>query len=399
MKILSITAQKPNSTGSGVYLTELVKNWRESGHEQSVVGGIYEEDHVDFPEGVRFYPVVYRTEALPFAIAGMSDEMPYESTRYRELTRKMVEQFREAFAGQIAQAVEQLDPDLIVCHHLYLLTAMVREWYPKKKMIAICHGSDLRQIEKNSLDRAYIKGKIRAVDRVIALHQEQKKEIGRIFGVAEEKIVVAGIGYNDQIFFQDDAHRHRRRGCEERKRIIFAGKISEKKGVCSLIRSLEYLPYPEEKLEVILAGGHGPEEEYEQIQKLAQGCRYPVQFLGMVSQEALAEQFRQSDVFVLPSFFEGLALVNIEAMACGCKVVCSDIPGMKEWFGENIPGEQIAFVTLPQMENTDEPITEELPAFEQRLAEALLQKLEQTEEEAPQLSQISWRKISEHILG
>ena len=152
-------------------------------------------------------------------------------------------------------------------------------------------------------------------------------------------------------------------------------------------------------MKVVLAGGHGPEEEYEQIQQLAIECRYPVQFLGMLSQAELAEQFRQSDVFILPSFFEGLALVNIEAMACGCKVVCSDIPGMKDWFEENVPGEQITFVKLPRMENTDEAVAEELPAFEQRLAEALRQKLEQTEEETPQLSQISWRKISECVLG
>ena len=71
---------------------------------------------------------------------------------------------------------------------------------------------------------------------------------------------------------------------------------------------------------------------------------------------------------------------------------------MKDWFEENVPGEQIAFVKLPRMENTDEPVAEELPAFEQRLAEALQQKLEQTEEETPQLSQISWRKISECVL-
>ena len=71
---------------------------------------------------------------------------------------------------------------------------------------------------------------------------------------------------------------------------------------------------------------------------------------------------------------------------------------MKDWFEENVPGEQITFVKLPRMENTDEPVAEELPAFEQRLAEALRQKLEQTEEETPQISQISWRKISECVL-
>ena len=366
-----------------------MKNWAEAGHEQSVVGGIYEEDQVDFPDGVKFYPVFYHTEALPFAITGMSDEMPYESTCYKDLTSEMLGQFREIFCRTIEDAVRELNPDVIVCHHLYLLAAMVREWYPGKKVIAICHGSDLRQIEKNTLEREYIKERIRQLDGVIALHREQKKEIERIFSSQKKKkIKVAGVGYNDKIFLQTGEKKGRRK---ESFQIIFAGKVSEKKGVCSLLRAFSYLPYPKEKLKVVLAGGHGPEEEYEQIQQLAIECRYPVQFLGMLSQAELAEQFRQSDVFILPSFLKAGAC-NIEAMACGCKVVCSDIPGMKDWFEENVPGEQITFVKLPRMENADEPVAEELPAFEQRLAEALRQKLEQTEEETPQLSQISWRK-------
>ena len=384
MKILSITAQKPHSTGSGVYLTELVKNWAEAGHEQSVVGGVYKEDQVDFPGRVKFYPVFYHTETLPFAIAGMSDEMPYESTRYREFTSDMLERFREIFCRTIEDAVRELNPDLIVCHHLYLLTAMVREWYPEKKVIAICHGSDLRQIEKNPLEREYIRERIRKLDGVIALHREQKKEIRRIFEVQEAKIKVVGVGYNDRIFFQISEKKERTGPFQ----IIFAGKISEKKGVCSLLRALSDLPYREEQLKVVLAGGHGPEAEYREIRRLAADCRYPVSFPGLLSQRELADYFRQSDVFVLPSFFEGLALVNIEAMACGCKVVCSDLPGMAEWFCEHVPGENIDFVTLPTMENTDEPRKEELPEFERRLAKALIRKLEQREEEHPVLSEI-----------
>ena len=72
MKILSITAQKPHSTGSGVYLTGLVKGFAALGHEQAVVAGVYEEDEMHFPEGTRVYPVYYKTESLPFPIAGMS---------------------------------------------------------------------------------------------------------------------------------------------------------------------------------------------------------------------------------------------------------------------------------------------------------------------------------------
>mgnify|MGYP000674175933 CR=1 FL=1 len=81
----------------------------EAGHEQSVVGGVYEEDQVDFPDGVKFYPVFYHTEALPFAITGMSDEMPYESTCYKDLTSEMLGQFREIFCRTIEDAVRELN--------------------------------------------------------------------------------------------------------------------------------------------------------------------------------------------------------------------------------------------------------------------------------------------------
>ena len=57
--ILSITTQKPHSTGSGTYLTELVKAFHNSGCSQAVVAGVYHSDRVNFPEGTEFYPVYY----------------------------------------------------------------------------------------------------------------------------------------------------------------------------------------------------------------------------------------------------------------------------------------------------------------------------------------------------
>ena len=50
------------------------------------------------------------------------------------------------------------------------------------------------------------------------------------------------------------------------------------------------------------------------------------------------------------------------------------------------------------MINTDEPVEEELPEFEERLASAIRAKLMQKEEEYPQLEQISWKGISGKIL-
>ena len=172
MKILTISAQKPADTGSGTYLTELVHGFDTLGSPQAVCAGVYKSDSFIFPKGVQFYPVYYCTEALPFAIPGMSDEMPYESTVYGSMTEDMVGKFREAAMKQVRKAVEEFAPDVILCHHLYLLTAWVREAFPNHKVAGICHGTDVRQMLKTHLWRDYVREQIQKLDIVFALQDE-----------------------------------------------------------------------------------------------------------------------------------------------------------------------------------------------------------------------------------
>ena len=177
MKILSILAQKPSSTGSGIYLTEVLKSFRKMGEEQAVVYGITKEDKVSEFSGVKAYPVYYESVNLPFPVLGMSDEMPYRSTRYRDLTEEMLESFRFAFLQKIQEAVEEFRPDILLCHHLYLLTALVREAFPNLPIYGFCHNTDLRQMEKHSLKREFIQENIRKLDRIFTPKEAQKKEV------------------------------------------------------------------------------------------------------------------------------------------------------------------------------------------------------------------------------
>ena len=386
MKILSITAQKPDSTGSGVYLTELVKGFHKMGHQQAVIAGVTEEDEIQLPQTVEVFPVYYKTKELPFPVAGMSDEMPYESTRYSDMTEQMTEQFRNTFGRKIAEVTERFQPDVILCHHLYYLTSLVRELCPEKKVYGISHGSDLRQMQKNPWQREYIQEQIGMLDQIFALHQEQKEEICRCYRCGEEQIQVIGTGYNSDVFYLSSEKK------EERtvKRLIFAGKISEKKSVKSLLRSISYIPDAKDQIEIALAGGYGNEEEYSEICRLAQECPCKVTFLGKLPQKALAQELNQSDIFILPSFFEGLPLVIIEAMACGLRVVCTDLPGIQNWLQANIPENGVIFVEPPLMTNADEPILESIPAFEQRLANAILEVQHSRKPEQEAVKKISW---------
>ncbi len=392
MKILSVTAQKPDSTGSGVYLTELVNGFKKLKHRQAVIAGITTEDCVQLPEDVTVYPVCYKTEQLPFAVCGMSDEMPYESTRYCDMTEEMTKQYRDAYLQVIQKAVDEFQPDVILCHHLYYVTALVRELCPNIRVYGISHGTDLRQMQKHSWQKVYIKEYVNQLDKIFALHDEQKQFLEEQYACDRELIQVIGTGYNNSVFYIMPEHKK-----GEKTRLIFAGKISEKKGIMSLLRAMEYVSNANEQFTIALAGGFGNEEEYREIQNLAEKCACNVEFLGKLPQSKLAEEMNKSDVFVLPSFYEGLPLVLIEAMACGLKVVCTDLPGVQSWLNANIPDNGVIFVTPPDMEYADEPIRESLPAFEKRLAEGIEKVLDTKLPEQEAVQKISWDGLCEEL--
>lgn len=392
MKILSISAQKPGETGSGIVFGALIRAFAAQGHEQVAVAGIAQGDQVSLPEGVPFYPVVFETPRLPFPVVGMSDEMPYPSTRYRDLTPEMEDQFREGFLRVIRQAVEALEPDLILCHHLYLLTALVRSAFPDRVVSGICHNTDLRQMEKTDLERDMIRCAIRRLDHIYVLKRTQAAEVARIYRVPSERIDLIGMGYNKQIFYPRD-----RRKRDGKIRIIFVGKIAEKKGVFSLLRCLDHLRPLAEQLEVLMVGSAGNEEEYRRALALAERAPAAVRFCGSRTQEELAELYSACDIFALPSYYEGIPLTLLEALACGTRAVVSDLPGLREWMDEFVPHADVRYVALPEMVHTDEPAAGELTGFERRLAQALEDCIHAKGGPAADLSRVSWAGIAETI--
>ena len=432
MRILSITAQKPHSTGSGTYLTELVNSFSRAGHEQAVVCGIYPDDIIDFPTGVACYPVYFTDTAsqtdsvagfsstdcigdsgdsgdssrsLPFPIVGMSDIMPYTSTRYRDLTAEMVGQFEDAFTDAVGRAVSELDPDVIICHHLFLLTAIVRKHFPDRCICGISHGTDLRQMLSCDNLRELVRPEIAKLDRLLALHEEQRDQITDIFAVSDEKVKVIGSGYNDRIFNMDG--RMPRITMEDYMQtkapvmICYAGKMSRPKGVPELLTALKDLSSDPEvpAFEVNLAGGCQDEAVRAMLDDLPDNIRW----LGQIPQERLAQIFRFNDIFVLPSYFEGLPLVLIEAMASGMVPVSTDLPGVQPWIRENVPGQNVRFIPMPEMASIDTPTEAGRRQFTEDLRSVLKKLIIDIASDGsfmphPDTSGISWDGVAKRII-
>ena len=394
MKILSIITQKPSSTGSGIYLTEILKSYQHLGEEQAVICGVTREDKLPDIPSVDFFPVYYESEELPYPVLGMSDEMPYNSTRYKDLTKEMLEQFERAFSKKLEEVLSVFSPDLILCHHLYLLTALVRERCPQIPIFAFCHNTDLRQMEKHDLEKERIIRNIQKLDKIFTPKEAQRQEVLRLYSVKPEKVVNIGIGYNSELLGLPTGD------VVSPQDLLFAGKVGEKKGVFSLLRSLEALYQKGRKnFRLFMIGDNGNQEEKEAVYALAKTCNYPIHFLGRLDYSDLIPWYEFSDCFLLPSFFDAVPMTVIESLACGNKVVLTALEGLEDFFTENLPTAPIFFVELPPRKNADEIPEEVLPVFEERLEKQIAQCMDSEYSKMISMGNLSWDGIAEKVLS
>lgn len=102
----------------------------------------------------------------------------------------------------------------------------------------------------------------------------------------------------------------------ETLRFIFAGQSSIRKGTPLLLEAWKAAGLRDASL--VLAGSW--QMSPQKLKTLPDG----VEFAGHTARAELRERYQQSDVFVLPTFFEGLPLVLLEAMACGLPAIASE---------------------------------------------------------------------------
>lgn len=395
MRILHIQAQLPSKSGSGVYFSNVIKGLKKN-HEQACVYGRFDNfDYQMLPKNLQF-PVTFPNEKCPFPMPGMSDVMPYESTIYSEMTPEMIKDWQDVFSKKIHQAIETFKPDVIFCHHLWYLTSLVCQEIQNIPIYVFCHGTDIRQAKQHpDLLKKYVTD-FDKLTHVFALSHPQVKQIEDIYKVPQNKITVIGGGFDPEIFYPVTK--------PEKKTIdiVYAGKMSSAKGIFALANAFNAISkdYPNVFLHLI---GNTSEEAEEKLRPFLDNTQIKV--YNVVNQRRLADIFRQSDIFVLPSYYEGLGLVAIEALACDLRVVVTTIPPLQEQLGKLVNNSgYISYVDLPRLVNQDEPIKEDLPAFYDRLEKALrkqisgvINKPQFPKDIQESISTNSWPQLITHI--
>jgi glycosyltransferase involved in cell wall biosynthesis len=363
LKILHVLSQRPDSTGSGIYLQAMLREAAACRHRNFLVSGIQSDQPVDLDDIASDHCAFVRFGAadIVYPIVGMSDVMPYVSSRFCDLSGSELREYEAAFAMRIKEAVARFQPDIIHSHHLWIVSALVRRLFPEIPLVTTCHGSDLRQFQNCAhLQKTVLSG-CRQLDAVMALSATQKTDIERLYGLPAEKVAVVGAGYNDKLFSLNP------KTTADPVRLVYAGKLSKAKGVPWFLRALTTITSPAWQLDLV-GGGSG--EEKAQCLALARQTGDRVQVHGAVSQQRLADIMQQAHIFVLPSFYEGLPLVVLEALASGCRVVATDLPGVTDLLGE-VSADFIELVKTPRLKHMDQPYIQDQQLFERNLAHAL----------------------------
>ena len=368
-RVLHLLSQRPSLPGSGVTLDALVRHGAEAGWEQRALVGAPAGRPVPEVGGLspdRVSVVEFGGAALPFPVPGMSDLMPYDSSRFSTMSEEQVSRYEEAWREAIQRAAS-FEPDVVHSHHVWLMSSVIKDVLPKVPVVTHCHATGLRQMALCPDLAERVRAGCRRNDRFAVLHEEHARLLAGGLGVGGERIVIVGAGYNEEIFHD--------RGREASPRAaLYAGKLARAKGLPWLLDAVESLSEKHPDLVLHVAGG-GDGAEADALRGRMEAMGRLVTLHGRLDQRALGALMRRCALLVLPSLFEGLPLVLVEAAACGCPSVATRLTGVEAELAPRL-GPWLTMVDPPGLEGPDEPRAEDLPRFVTDLEAALDRALE-----------------------
>jgi glycosyltransferase involved in cell wall biosynthesis len=217
------------------------------------------------------------------------------------------------------------DYQIIHCFGLYLFIppVVLAKYILGKKVIGRIEGAgafgDFHRIRQLTCGRL-IHASARRLDRVISIARHMGAEIAAE-GFAEQNAVSIPNSVDHELYTPKTKQDQ-----SERRRICYVGRLAEEKGLVSLVDAMKLVSDAISGVTLDMIGD-GPMRN-ELVDRAARlGLQDVIRFTG---NSVALPHYHASDVFVLPSFSEGLSLALLEAMACGLPVVATNVDGNRE---------------------------------------------------------------------
>jgi len=148
-----------------------------------------------------------------------------------------------------------------------------------------------------------------------------------------DKIVVTSEGMS-QTFLDFPSVGSQKRSHKTKERapyVVYTGSLYPHKNVTVILKALRQVP--DLQLKVVTARSIFLDDFWQQARQ--EGVEKQVEVLSALSDEEVQQLYQTALALVQPSFSEGFGLTGLEAMATGCPVIASDIPVLREVYGDH----------------------------------------------------------------
>ena len=197
------------------------------------------------------------------------------------------------------------------------------------KFIIHIHGAKFNEFYKNSNERKKLKIKkvLNEADKIIVLSNSWRDFFEKI--VPKEKIIVL---YNAVKLPKISLSEKNNHTCN----ILFLGRLGERKGVYDIIKVAKQLNANKKNVKIILAG----DGQIEKVRDLVKQEKLEeiIEVKGWINSKEKEILLQKADIYILPSYNEGLPMSILEAMSYSLPVITTEVGGIPEIIKNNENG-------------------------------------------------------------
>jgi glycosyltransferase involved in cell wall biosynthesis len=210
-----------------------------------------------------------------------------------------------------------------------------------RPLILHAHGGGFDRFYQRlpALARTWMGSLLQRADCLVVLSNRWKSFYIEAFELAPSQVVVLP---NPTRLPADVPDRRARTHVQ----FLYLGRICRSKGAFDLIHAFAALsPYERQRARLVLAG----DGELEAAHRLASACGTSVTILPWADAQRRDALLASSDVFVLPSYGEGMPMAMLEAMASGLPLIVSAVGGIPDVVSDGVEGKLIAPADVAQL--------------------------------------------------
>lgn len=310
-QVLFNALQTSLSGGIGRYSYELSK-------------AIYEQHKIDFKIAIR------EEDKDLFNFASTNDLIVVEGIKNSK-QRNFYEQFK------LPKLVLKKYPNAVI-HYPDTMAPI----FAKNKVIITVHDLAFKSVKdaftwKTTLWKNFITNlSIKKADKIIAITQFTKGEMLKYYPKINDKISVIYNGFNDFSKEHINCNNINKNilDLKDSKYILTVSTISPRKNIDGLIKAFDLIKNRIRDYKLVVAGKNGwlYDEVYKVVDNLNLGDK--VVFTGAINDDELKFLYKNAEVFVYPSFYEGFGLPPLEAMSFKIPCIVSNKSSMPEVVGE-----------------------------------------------------------------